>query len=230
VDALLWQQLKAELARVLQARIAGKLASTAGRRASSAGLAELTYDATYDTLNWRYNFDGDYDQNSQVNVSDLTPLGMYFLLAGPFNNTSQQWLVDGDGNELINISDITPLGRHFGAQMSGYNVYIRPSAADYPAFNALQQRYEDSSVAPLLSCPTPNTQSTAAAACFLLRPEFTRAAELLLGAATDGELEGARARCCSSRRRPTLSQRGAQRTAKYWRRTAGGGFRRLGVQ
>ena len=125
VDADLWGRLTAELARVLAERIAS------APPVNEASRAALLFDGVNE-LSWRYASQGDYDQNGEVNISDLTPLGANFGAVGPFSMDSALSLVDGDGNGEINIADVTPIGVNFGVVTSGYNVYASSDVGDYP--------------------------------------------------------------------------------------------------
>jgi hypothetical protein len=67
------------------------------------------------TLAWTERNIGDYDNNGEVSISDLTPIA---ILYGQVVATAADpiWadLVDGDGNGEINSADITPIGLNFG--------------------------------------------------------------------------------------------------------------------
>ncbi len=60
-----------------------------------------------------YQMPGDYDQNSQVILSDLTPLAVHFGKKAPFEIGSVETVVDGDNNGEINIADISVIGANF---------------------------------------------------------------------------------------------------------------------
>ena len=105
VDAPVFEQLRHELKRILILRDSGKLASAPPTDAASA--AHLTFDGATDELYWAYTTNGDYDQNGEVNISDLTPLGQHFGESGEFDYDDIQAVIDGDSNGEINISDVT---------------------------------------------------------------------------------------------------------------------------
>jgi hypothetical protein len=71
-------------------------------------------------LSWLHVQTGDYDLNGEVNISDLTPVGIYLGT----NSSSINWLAaqvaDGDLNGEINIADVTPIGQNFGIQNHGF--------------------------------------------------------------------------------------------------------------
>jgi PKD repeat protein len=94
------------------------------------------FDPLSGELSWLYRNTGDYDQNGEVNIADLTPLGKNFgTIAGEggFDDTESLSVIDGDGNGQINIADITPIGIGFGRSASGgYRIYRSADVADYP--------------------------------------------------------------------------------------------------
>ncbi len=85
---------------------------------------------------WYYYSTGDYDQNGQTNIADLTPLGRHFGESGPFDEATVQGVIDYDNNDLINISDVTGIGIGFGNTVDMYSMYESTNhEADYPASN-----------------------------------------------------------------------------------------------
>lgn len=138
VDPDSWLQLKAALRGVLEERLdAGRIALTAPL--ADASQATLSLDPDSLTLSWLFFSQGDYDQNGEVNIGELTPLGLHFGASsggtGAFPVASVQSVVDGDGNGEINLGDITPVGVNFGRACQSYNVYRSLSADDLPAAN-----------------------------------------------------------------------------------------------
>ncbi|MCB1220753.1 MAG: PKD domain-containing protein [Planctomycetales bacterium] len=81
-------------------------------------------------LNWPYSNTGDYDQNSEVNIADLTPIGIHFgeVVSDPL---SSQAIIDGDANGEINIADITPIGVNYGRSLSAYRLWELASPLDW---------------------------------------------------------------------------------------------------
>ena len=106
---------------------------------SAASAAVLAYDEVESTLSWHFASQGDYDQNGEVGISDLTPLGLNFGAVSPggagqpFSYASVESVVDGNGDGEINIGDVTPIGVNFGVSCTGYSVYLSVDEADYPA-------------------------------------------------------------------------------------------------
>jgi hypothetical protein len=125
-----------------------KTPATVGRQVSAAGppsdansSATLLWDSGTTTLSWYYRNTGDYDQNFQVGIQDLTPLGAHWndaAATGGYAEDTIASVIDGNPDGAINIGDLTPLGANFGKDLSGgYNVYHSTVAADYPAGGTL---------------------------------------------------------------------------------------------
>jgi len=132
MDSVLFESLKDELKRVLAAQ-GGKQVSAPPADDSSA--THLSIDNVDHELFWSNAFTGDYDQNGEVNIADLTPLGAHFGEIGPFDPDSIQAVVDADHNGEINIADVTPIGANFGRQLTGYNIYSSTNINDLPQAN-----------------------------------------------------------------------------------------------
>ena len=96
--------------------------------APAARPTRLAWDSGSSTLTWGYGNTGDYDQNSLVNLADLTPLAVHF----GENAASDYWdvaaVIDGDANGAVTLGDITPIAQHFGSLLNAFNIY---SATDY---------------------------------------------------------------------------------------------------
>jgi hypothetical protein len=85
------------------------------------------------TLGWTEHNCGDYDNNSLVGLSDLTPIAQLFgvNVSGASNPVWVQ-MVDGDGNGVITLGDITPIALNFGSCVSGYVLYTDGSNGSVP--------------------------------------------------------------------------------------------------
>ena len=138
VDADTWRQLRDALRDALSS------VDTAARSVRSAPVSDgartrLTLLPGPPTLaRWFYFNPGDYDQNGEVNISDLTPLALHLGEAVPAElgtPRSIQSVIDGDGNGEVNISDVTPIGANFGRRITAYAFYFS-SVDDYPAQNS----------------------------------------------------------------------------------------------
>jgi len=75
-------------------------------------------------LRWTEKNIGDYDNNSEVNLADITPIGQLFRQSKA-TAADPIWvgMVDGDNNGVINLADITPVGANFGNKLSGYTLF-----------------------------------------------------------------------------------------------------------
>jgi len=110
---------------------------------SNASRGRCDYDPVGHDFLWSYANQGDYDQNSEVNLADLTPIAVHFGERGPFSYVAAVGVVDGDGNGEINLSDITPIGANYGrnvGQGTAYAVYGSMDPTDYPAANDEAQK------------------------------------------------------------------------------------------
>ncbi|MDQ3024221.1 MAG: hypothetical protein M3R04_07565, partial [bacterium] len=94
--------LETELVAGAETRWVSSAPTDASNRVATLYLTKI--DDTTATAQWIYRNVGDYDQNSQVNISDLSALGA--------NLGGTAAAVDGDSNGLVTIADITPLGSH----------------------------------------------------------------------------------------------------------------------
>jgi hypothetical protein len=167
-DAVIWVQLRDELAAVLARQGQG------GRHAASAptgdsAAVQLSLDAAGQTLSWYLVNPGDYNQDGRVAVSDLSPVGIHFgevapnsdaqpvfdllagLLAGPFEFADVLSVVDGDENGQIRVADVTPIGLNFGRRIEGYRVYASNDSEDYPNSSSAPSLIEPVADLPLAS-------------------------------------------------------------------------------
>jgi hypothetical protein len=177
-----WVELKQSLAAML--RSLPRTVSAPPSSAASKTVLEVGDDSE---LTWGFYSAGDYDQNGEVNVSDLSPLGARLYDAVPGGEPdSAGAVVDGDSNGEVNPSDLTPIGANLRARVAGYNVYSSLSAADYPAGNTAQSTIDSLGFVPLEDATPPGTGRR--------RFSFTDAAPVADAyywvRPTDGEAEG----------------------------------------
>ena len=104
---------------------------SAAPTSDASQVPDLAVDDGTGDISFSFYSQGDYDQNSEVNITDLTPLGANLGATGPFLATSALSVVDGDSNDEINISDITPIGANFTNTVESWNFYAGLTA-DYP--------------------------------------------------------------------------------------------------
>ena len=117
----------------------------ADRQVSSPGppmniasqVTNLEFDGA--NLEWTYFQQGDYDQNGETNVADLTPIARHFSEVSPAGHgtpwplTAVESQIDGDSNGEINAADITPISLGFLYNtLGGFNVFNSTDASDYP--------------------------------------------------------------------------------------------------
>jgi hypothetical protein len=138
VDPAQWGELKQALREML---LAGGDATVlpgvaAGRNASAAAAVTLQWNPASNELSWGYAAPGDYDQNGEVNIADLAPLGRWFGARGPFDAASLEAVTDGDGNAEINLADLTAIGANFGRRLSGYRCFFTRDETDLPTHGA----------------------------------------------------------------------------------------------
>lgn len=75
-------------------------------------------------ISWPARLLGDYDQNSEVGLSDITPLVMLYYL----RNLHDSWVLeafartDGNGDGEINLTDITTIVMNYGHSLSQFRV------------------------------------------------------------------------------------------------------------
>lgn len=112
----------------------GRLAAAAPQSQGSV-VPDLAVDTATGDISFSYANQGDYDQNSEVNIADLTPLGVNFgetSGGGPFPFAQAESQVDGDSNGEINIADLTPIGSNFLNSAAEFHLYTG-AQADYPS-------------------------------------------------------------------------------------------------
>jgi len=132
IDPTLYDQFKLALSRAVSAQaVNGRVLSgaPAGEENCVTDL-RLIDDGESQFLKWTYINVGDYDLNSEVNISDLTPVGLYIGATPQQENWDSAQVADGDGNEEVNISDITPIGQHYLAKVDGYFIEWSDTAED----------------------------------------------------------------------------------------------------
>jgi len=125
-----FQALKRALLQALLA--SGVRAISAVPLSPASAVNDLTAWANEDSsaqLCWTYRNQGDYDQNSEVNISDLTAVGIHLSKtdAWPFWNAARA--ADGDANNEVNIADVTPIGQWLGCKVENYVIEASDTGA-----------------------------------------------------------------------------------------------------
>jgi PKD repeat protein len=115
--------------------------------------ADFNYSANSDgsaIFNWSYRNTGDYDQNGEVNITDLTPLGQNFARTSSDSDWDKASIADGDGNGQITLGDITPIAQHYATVVSGYKLE-HAAAESGPYVEAASRELATGALAPALS-------------------------------------------------------------------------------
>ena len=87
-------------------------------------VANLAFNPTFpNRLEWTYYNNGDYDQNGQVTIGDITPLGVHFGKNSGNPDWSIARVADGDLNGVNTISDLTPIGINFGSSVQSFEIH-----------------------------------------------------------------------------------------------------------
>lgn len=105
-----------------------------------ASQARLQWGYPPTELGWYYTVGGDFDQNGEINASDVTALGQHFgevADRGFFIEGTIQALIDADRNGEINLGDLVAIGANFGADaLGGFDVYRDGALAGHVDFSS----------------------------------------------------------------------------------------------
>ena len=127
VSAGLWAMLKTELKRLLIARAGGsKTISSAptGLANAVSDLAAVSNPAgTLATVTWTEKLAGDYNNDGVVDITDLQPLALYYMLRTDTGPDDAHRLVNGDADPEINIADLGAIAQNYMAHLQGYQVW-----------------------------------------------------------------------------------------------------------
>ncbi|MBN2081893.1 hypothetical protein JW859_06745 [bacterium] len=111
----------------------GHIVSTPPNKPASA-VGDLAFDGT-DTLTWHYVNIGDYNQDGEVGVADLTPIGVNFgedVTPNQFDFNTALSVIDGNSNGQIEVADITPIGQNYLFNIfGGFRIYGSQNFSDY---------------------------------------------------------------------------------------------------
>jgi PKD repeat protein len=120
-----FDNLKAAVASALQGSGQTRFAAAAPKAGAGAvdDLRVAVQNGNYLAFTWTYRNKGDYDQNRQVNISDLSVLGP----ALGKTSASNDWLskaraADGNADGIVTINDLTPIGANYFATVQGYKL------------------------------------------------------------------------------------------------------------
>lgn len=157
VDAAVFAQLKAELARLLGEAGGMPLRSSSGQEVYHyvPDRFNLRVSEQNTRLKWLYMFEGDYDQNGTVNAADIVPLAKYFGKVADdttgeryFPVGSLQSVVDQNYDGAINITDLVAIGRNYGNQVTGYDLYAGEDRTMFPLLDSHNRPYANPAAQP----------------------------------------------------------------------------------
>ncbi len=127
------------MARVLFARRPAPQTRIVSAAPSGNGSqAPLMLEEEQLNLHWLYACAGDYNQDGQVAIADLTPIGLNFgavAEGGAFDPTSALSVVDGNQDGTISVQDLAPIGFNFRRKVTAFNVYQGTDTAQLPDAN-----------------------------------------------------------------------------------------------
>ncbi|MDQ3023753.1 MAG: hypothetical protein M3R04_05120 [bacterium] len=95
-------------------------------------------DATAEAR-WTYRNAGDYDQNGEVNIADVSMLGANLGRSIEDSDWYRARVADGDRNLEINISDLTPLGSHLLRTVDAYSIQVTTNLFDEGSWSEIAQ-------------------------------------------------------------------------------------------
>lgn len=139
IDPGLLERLSAELERAMLEHGSLKRVATAPTselsQVTDFQVSSVTGEGT--TYSWTYRNQGDFDQNGEVNLADITPIALKFGMALGQAGWVAAQPVDGDGNGEINLSDITPLAMNFNNVVQGYLLLVSATPEDPESWTIL---------------------------------------------------------------------------------------------
>jgi outer membrane protein assembly factor BamB len=115
--------LKDALHKLLVERGANKFTSAApGSNRSKVVDLTVAADSAGARFHWSYRNEGDFNQDSIVNVSDLTPMGIHFGK----DSTAPDWVTarvaDGSENGKVELGDLVSIGANFLKRVTRYSL------------------------------------------------------------------------------------------------------------
>ncbi|MEP0813894.1 MAG: hypothetical protein HRF49_04420, partial [bacterium] len=89
--------------------------------------AGATAQAGKISLSWTYANKGDYNQDGEVGISDVTPIALNFgALTNDGTNDEAERVVDGSGSGEVGIDDVTPIALNYLAVVQSYTIEFLP--------------------------------------------------------------------------------------------------------
>ena len=123
VDAAAFASLKAGLRQMLIERGTGKFTSAAPG-SSRSKVADLTAaaDGGAGRFHWSYRSEGDFDQNSIVNVADLATMGINYGTDSTAPGWATARAADGNENGQVDLPDLVSIGANFLNRVTRYSL------------------------------------------------------------------------------------------------------------
>lgn len=128
----MFEQLRATLVSELETRGSAKFASTAPGGEGNI-VSDIVMDNDTGVLSWTYVNTGDYNQDGEVNVSDITPIALYYGSTVGDADWVEAQVADGDKNGEVNMADIQQIVLNYWNRVSAYNIYTSPDIDDVPS-------------------------------------------------------------------------------------------------
>ncbi len=104
-------------------------------------ISDLIFQPESDNLAWSYRNTGDYNQDGEVSIPDITPIAQYYQeiveISNP--NYNQVEVIDGDLTGEVGISDITPIAINYLNDISRYKILCQPDDSGGPQEWFIQQ-------------------------------------------------------------------------------------------
>ncbi|MBN2080924.1 fibronectin type III domain-containing protein [bacterium] len=108
----------------------GAVSASRGISAVSATTVDdlrFNFDTPY-RLEWSYACKGDYNQDSEVGVADLTPIGIHYLKTSESADWQAAQVADGNEDLHVTVNDLTPIGQNYLTGVTEYLVQGGASA------------------------------------------------------------------------------------------------------
>ncbi len=122
-DSAQFTKLKAQLRQILQQRGSAKLAAAPPiSNRSKPGFFSIAGSGGTATLTWSYRNEGDYNLDSIVGVTDLTPLGIHFGKSGASADWASARVADGNIDGAVAVGDLVSIGANFARRVEGYHL------------------------------------------------------------------------------------------------------------
>ena len=126
VDPELFAELKSGLIDSLAGQGKDRFVSTApsGSKNAVDDLWLERVDATTATAHWTYINVGDYNQDSEVGVADITPIAQHYRKTPESPDWGKAQLADGDSNGEVNAADISQIAANYRSTVSAYSLQM----------------------------------------------------------------------------------------------------------